>query len=419
MITPDFLDEIVLATEQRVSELHEYLIGRIANRIASYLGSIDDINLIPSSIKDLHKLIESGVVLEDIEREIIKRYPQIETEVKKAFYNSANEMRLANIEFERDVLMNDVPDAVIEDVPLQEALSKQLSPYEVKLLEANYKRTNGTIHNMTKTTAQSAQRAYINACDSAYFKVQHGVGINTAIMEAVEEVAEQGIGVVDFNGRVTKVETAISRAVRTGINQTNGEMVLAECGRMGVGYVVVSEHLGARVTKVNDYTNHSWWQGKVYKLNFNNPILSKFATADDEQIALMNETIGEVNPDYPDFIEACGYGDVQGICGANCRHSFSMFMPNIMEHEGQTIDPAENERRYNETQRARAMERAIRKTKRIIEGLKGTGLTNDPQIQKELQSKNALLERQLDAYRQYCKDHRLNADGSRLVIPKG
>lgn len=32
---------------------------------------------------------------------------------------------------------------------------------------------------------------------------------------------------------------------------------------------------------------------------------------------------------YPDFIKATGYGTVTGLCGANCYHSFSSFLPGI------------------------------------------------------------------------------------------
>ena len=34
--------------------------------------------------------------------------------------------------------------------------------------------------------------------------------------------------------------------------------------------------------------------------------------------------------EYPDFIETTGYGEVDGLCGVNCRHSFSPFY-NILE----------------------------------------------------------------------------------------
>ena len=35
--------------------------------------------------------------------------------------------------------------------------------------------------------------------------------------------------------------------------------------------------------------------------------------------------------DYPDFEQACGYGSVTGIGGANCRHSFWPFIEGVSE----------------------------------------------------------------------------------------
>ena len=33
--------------------------------------------------------------------------------------------------------------------------------------------------------------------------------------------------------------------------------------------------------------------------------------------------------EYPDFIKTTGYGLVDGLHGANCRHSFSPFYPGV------------------------------------------------------------------------------------------
>ena len=79
--------------------------------------------------------------------------------------------------------------------------------------------------------------------------------------------------------------------------------------------------------------------------------------------------------EYPDFVATCGYGDVTGILGANCRHNFSPFIPGVMERtytdeELENIDPPDFEyegkkyTHYEATQQQRAIERAVRKWKR-------------------------------------------------------
>ena len=47
-----------------------------------------------------------------------------------------------------------------------------LTPKEIRMLEAAYNRTNGEIYNITGTTASVAQQSFIDACDTAYWK-QH------------------------------------------------------------------------------------------------------------------------------------------------------------------------------------------------------------------------------------------------------
>jgi hypothetical protein len=75
--------------------------------------------------------------------------------------------------------------------------------------------------------------------------------------------------------------------------------------------------------------------------------------------------------EYPDFIETTGYGTGEGLCGWNCRHGFSPFFegmknPYTDENGNLKIDSEENRKVYEATQKQRAMERAIRKTKRQL-----------------------------------------------------
>lgn len=146
-----------------------------------------------------------------------------------------------------------------------------------KKLEEVYRRTNGDIYNICQTTAPSTQDTFINACDDAFMNIQMGMPLNEAISRAIDQVAEKGVSCVYYDsGRVDKMEVALARAIRTGINQANAQLVLMKCAELGIDYVKVSAHYGARVTKQNDYTNHSWWQGKVYKLNWSNKALNGF-----------------------------------------------------------------------------------------------------------------------------------------------
>lgn len=149
-----------------------------------------------------------------------------------------------------------------------------------KKMEEVYKLTNGDIYNMCQTTAPSTQNTFIEACDDAFMNIQTGMPLNEAISRAIDSVADKGVTCVYYNsGRTDRIEVALARAIRTGINQANAQLILMKCAELGIDYVKVSAHYGARVTNKNDYTNHSWWQGKVYKLNWENKAISKFKDA--------------------------------------------------------------------------------------------------------------------------------------------
>lgn len=79
--------------------------------------------------------------------------------------------------------------------------------------------------------------------------------------------------------------------------------------------------------------------------------------------------------EYPDFVKTCGFGSVTGILGANCRHTFHPFIPDVMERtytdqqlEELKAKPFEYEGKqydtYTATQQQRKIERTIRKWER-------------------------------------------------------
>lgn len=420
MITPEYLNEIIRATEERVSELHIYLIGRIARHIATFLGDPDSATLIPTHIKQMHKMIESGKVFEDIQRELETQYPVIQEEIQQAFLNSAAEISKANTQFEKDIVRAEglnikVPDYDINGIP-KSAKDLNLTDHEVRLLEADYRRTNGTVKNLTKTTASAGQTAFIEACDSAMVKVQHGISPTQAITEAIQEVASNGVGVVLYGNQRTNIEVAIARAVRTGINQANADIVLQRCAELGVSYVKVSEHYGARVTDKKDYTNHAWWQGKVYQIDWNKPQFAQYKHEAEGHTKEIADMIGELKHEYPDLVDKTGYGDILGLCGVNCRHSFSAFYPNIQLDPEPTIDYEASKKKYQQEQYARSLERGIRKTKREVAALKESGLTHIPDVKLQLDAAEARLAKQVNNYYDYCQKHNINADGSRIVV---
>ena len=246
-----------------------------------------------------------------------------------------------------------------------------------------------------RTTAKKAQSDFIQALDEMYIKITSGtVSYSQGFLECIEKIAEKGV-VVDFPKRTDTIETAALRCVRTGISQMSGEITEERMKEMNWDIVLVSSHLGARVTKVNDYTNHSWWQGKFYSLS-------------------------GMDSRFPPY-SVCGEGKVQGIHGANCRHSKG---PGDGVHNPfADYDSEENLKAYKIQQRQRLLERRIRNTKRETMNLKtAVDLCKDEKEKFELdivyQRKAALLQKQNQDYKDYCNVNNLKELYERIAIAR-
>lgn len=213
-----------------------------------------------------------------------------------------------------------------------------------------------------------------------------------AVKNAVETIAADGVTITYPSGHTDTIETATLRAVRTGVSQATAAITDARMDEMNWDIILVSSHLGARVTGAEDFTNHSWWQGKFYSKS------------------------GK-DPRFPPF-DVCGMGNVQGIHGANCRHHH---MPGDGEFNPfEDYGSEENRKQYELDQRQRALERRIRKTKRETMAAKTAMKNGDEATKAEMQKlyerKAALLQKQNKAYNDFCKDNGLKRLQDRLHV---
>jgi len=165
---------------------------------------------------------------------------------------------------------------------------------------------------------------------------------------------EINIKFVCYKNRSDTIETAVRRAVITGVNQTCGMLQEARAEEMECDLIEVTAHAGAR-------PSHAEWQGKIY---------SRSGT----------------HPKYPSLVEATGYGSATGLKGVNCRHDFYPFIEGVSEpaYEEEELTNFEEARdytyngqemtEYEATQQQRYIERQIRKYKRKQQVLKAAGL---------------------------------------------
>lgn len=388
MLDPRYLQHIAEGAEEISSELHSYIIRRIVDRMMIRIGRGEEYLFTSADRWQIEIMQDSGALLEDIIPEIAKYTKREQKEIKAA-------MEEAGIKaVEQDDKIYEA--AGLSPVPLLE------SPQLIRLMQRNYDATLGEWDNYTRTTADAAQRLFINSCDTAYHKVTSGaVSYTQAVREAVDEVVSGGVYVNytdEETGRVHKdtIETATARAVRTGIGQATGDIVLKRMEEMGWDTILVSAHLGARTGDGGQNPgNHLWWQGKFYS-----------RTGQDKR--------------FPPF-SVTGYGTGEGLCGWNCRHSFGSGDGENNPYTG--IETEESERIEKLEQRQRTLERRIRKTKRIVSGMQtAVESCKDPQakaaLQMDLDRKSYLLQRQNAAYNQFCDDNDLRPLADRLRIAR-
>ena len=256
MLSPDYLLHVSEGAENVAEMLHQDILNRIIERIMIRLGRGEDYLLTPTDRWNILVLQDAGFLLEDIHREIAKRTKLQQTEIAEAFQDAG----ITAINYDDAIYKA----AGLSPVPLTQ------SPYLMRLMQANYERTMGEWRNYTRTTAEAAQRAFIDAVDKAYHLTSSGaVSYTQAVREAVNEIADQGVTVRYPSGRVDSLETATLRCVRTGIAQATAQIQLARMKEMNVGLCLTSAHVGARTgSGMADHTNHLYWQGSVFSVDW-------------------------------------------------------------------------------------------------------------------------------------------------------
>ena len=256
---------------------------------------------------------------------------------------------------------------------------------------------------------------FIRQLDTTEFLVSSGaMSYDWAIKKVVREMVSSGLRTVTYSNRSDSIEVATRRAIMTGLGNLDEQISIRNIVDLGVKHVQVSWHSTARTGE--GINNHAAWQGGVYALNgFDLTTMTRVKTDND--------------PDYKDFVETTGYGEVQGLHGANCRHSFSGFdvksqVPNYTPEE--LKDKAEKEATeqefkfsdgtvsnftpYGATQQMRKMEVAMRKQRALAKGYRSGG-NEDAYI-----SAKAKYHSQLHEYNKFAKAMGLQPEMQRVYM---
>lgn len=384
MLDPDYILRITEGAEDIASQLHSNIMQKIIERMMIRLGRGEDYLLTATDKWQIEVLQEAGYLLEDIQKELADKTKKQVKEIQEAMEDAG----VQALQWDDKIYQA----AGLSPVPLLQ------SPALMRIMQRNYEATTGEWRNFTRTTANEAQRLFINQMDNAYNMVVSGaVSYTEAVRDVINDVSEVGLKVNYSSGYKMSIESATMMIVRTGISQAAAEVSLERMKEMDWDIILVSSHLGARVGDGGKNPgNHSWWQGKFYS-----------RTGRDKR--------------FPDFVSSTGYGSITGLSGVNCRHSFGT--GDGENNPFEQYDTEENRKAYETQQRQRTLERRIRDSKRKVQNLQ-TAVDNCKdeklkfELQQKLDRKSYTLSKQNKAYKQYCKNNNLKEYAERLKVAK-
>lgn len=284
MLTPNELEAIPMGIIEIFHNLQMEIAGDVVKRIAK------NREITSTAGWQITRLYELGTSKQFIEKEIKRTLGLSNAELDKIYKN-----------------------ALAEDYtrykPAYQKQGKPFIPFKKnaplqQLISGVKEQTKGTFKNITQSLGFSVRNTngttsflpiadyYQRTLDKASFEILSGTyDYNSVLKRTVREMSNSGLRTVEYaSGHVNRIDVAARRATMTGFNQVVGKITEENAKELDTEYYEVSYHAGAR-------PEHQKWQGKVYTMD--------------------------------ELISICGYGDVDGLLGAGCRHDFNLFFPGI------------------------------------------------------------------------------------------
>ena len=344
--SPSELERLSMVFDAPMKQLEEEIMADIVRRIR--INS----EITRSADWQIHRLYELGMSKQDIENRI-QSLAGISPQEVRSLYSQILEKGYA------------------EDEKIYNYKGKPYIPFEEneqfqQLISATANQTSESMQNITQSLGFAVKNAdgkteflpiakyYQSTLDNAMLGITSGAfDYNTVLKKTVAQLTNSGLRTIDYaSGHSNRVEVATRRAVMTGFNQIVAKVNEENAEKLDTEYFEVSYHGGARPT-------HQVWQGRVYS---------------KKQL----ETV-------------CGLGDVQGLCGANCYHSYSPFFPEfdvrtytdeqLEEMNRQENTPVEfggkQYTKYEALQRQRRLETTMRAERQKIKLLQEGGASED------------------------------------------
>jgi hypothetical protein len=268
--------------------------------------------------------------------------------VRSLNINTINDnLRIAIEEIQEEIQESVMKGALSVDATqenLADFLPANADPKVKAVFDGWYRKTGNEFNRMGASMLVSADKIYTNTVNSVTAEVLAGSKTGRqAIAETATDWAKKGLSAFkDSAGREWSTEAYAQTIIRTTQRNARREAGFARMDELGLDLIEISSHIGAR-------EGCAPYQGKVYSRSGN-------------------------NPNYPALSETT-YGEPAGIFGINCTHNAIVYK----EGSRKTFSPypvKENEQAYENSQKQRSLERAVRAEKRgLQEAMRGYDLS--------------------------------------------
>lgn len=347
MLTPAELEAMPIEAERLFKDLESRVMSDVVRRLKNNGNEI-----IRSADWQIYRMNELGKSKEEIKQYIQDVLKLTDDEVNSIYDDVIKSGYSRNADIYKAVGASFIPYS--ENKELQQ------------LVFALKEQTNGEFKNITNSLGFATKGAdgkisfspiadyYQKTLDNAMIDIASGTfDYNTVLKRVVTEMTNSGLRSVDYaSGWSNRVDVAARRAVMTGVTQLTGKVNEEMADELETDTYEVSWHSGAR-------PSHAEWQGGVYT---------------KEEL----ETV-------------CGLGSGDGLCGWNCYHSYSPFIPGVSvraytDEELKEMRERENTPKdyygkkytaYEASQRQRQLETAMRAQRQKIKLLQEGGADED------------------------------------------
>ena len=239
---------------------------------------------------------------------------------------------------------------------------------------------NEVLERQNIALAKDQAALWYDVTAKAIARHQAGEPTRTVMERGVTRLANSVLETIDYiSGTKTTIDAALRRHIVSQANQARNRLLIQRMDEWEWDLVFVDAHFGAR-------PSHAEWQGKVYSRSGR-------------------------STEYPPLVESTGYGTVTGLCGANCYHYMTPYVPGYSElpdmdySEQERITGMTSDEYYAATQKQRRYERLIRSQKREISYLQ--------EVRADAVKQRIRLGELQDKLRQFTHDNHLRRDYER------